>query len=377
MHVLVALALLSAAPPLPPLRIDPLGVSVSGVSSGADMAVQLQVAFSATFAGAGIFAGQAGGCAVTRFPGDTLVPRNGSAGAKVPVCEGCPVGRTLTYDHCKRHPEVVQVPTLVARARAHAAAGRIDALASLAGRRVLLYRGTNDTCYNTGAVNATAQFLLGAGVAARDLVFVRNVSSPHLLPTTERPLCDWEEWPACDFDGAGAALRWIYEAAPGAPPLAPRAADTRATWQHLAPFDQTPFFGDGPFAGFGPNGTAFVPPACRRDASATGGHGGGSGDDADAGCRLHVFLHGCGAGGVDPDGSFEMFSKWGGFTNWAATNRIVVLFPLIDWGAAAATGQEASGCYDGYGQTGPDYDTRSGAQMAVLRRMVDAALQRS
>ena len=103
--VLLATMLLASisaiAPPLPNLRIDPAAVSVSGVSSGADMAVQLLVAFSETFSGAGIFAGQAGGCAVTRFPDDPLLPRTTRAQESVPVCEGCPPNETLTYDHCK------------------------------------------------------------------------------------------------------------------------------------------------------------------------------------------------------------------------------------------------------------------------------------
>ena len=73
----------------------------------------------------------------------------------------------------QRHPEYVVVPTLVSRARAHATAGRIDPLpGALASARVLLYRGLNDTCYSKGAVNATAQFLRGAGVAAGNLKFV-------------------------------------------------------------------------------------------------------------------------------------------------------------------------------------------------------------
>ena len=46
----------AGAAPLPRVRIDPAGVSVSGISSGADMVVQLQVAYSDVFAGVGVFA---------------------------------------------------------------------------------------------------------------------------------------------------------------------------------------------------------------------------------------------------------------------------------------------------------------------------------
>ena len=69
---------------------------------------------------------------------------------------------------------------------------------------------------------------------------------------------------------------------------------------------------------------------------------------------------------------FEPFIKYGGFNEWAMDGRVVVLYPYIDWGASAQTGQEKSGCYDGYGQTGRSYDQRGGAQMRTLRAMIKA-----
>ena len=54
----LAAAATHAVVPLPALTIDPNEVSVSGLSSGGFMAVQMHVAFSATFKkGAGIVAG--------------------------------------------------------------------------------------------------------------------------------------------------------------------------------------------------------------------------------------------------------------------------------------------------------------------------------
>ena len=113
----------SAAPaPLPTLDIAPSGISISGLSSGADFVVQFQVAFSATVKGVGVFAGQPYHCAVTMFEGEPLVspcfgthhwsnastPPSGCTAEKpspdVPYCYNCPPGgRTLLYDHCARH----------------------------------------------------------------------------------------------------------------------------------------------------------------------------------------------------------------------------------------------------------------------------------
>ena len=60
MHLLLATAAAVASAPLLPtdLAIDPTGISISGISSGADFVVQLQVAHSALIKGVGVFAGQ-------------------------------------------------------------------------------------------------------------------------------------------------------------------------------------------------------------------------------------------------------------------------------------------------------------------------------
>jgi poly(3-hydroxybutyrate) depolymerase len=59
------LLMLIAAAALPQLHIDNAGISISGISSGADMAVQMQVAFSSSICGVGVFAGQAYHCEFT------------------------------------------------------------------------------------------------------------------------------------------------------------------------------------------------------------------------------------------------------------------------------------------------------------------------
>jgi poly(3-hydroxybutyrate) depolymerase len=53
----------AAADPLPAFTVDPAQTSVSGLSSGAYMAGQFHVAFSAAIVGAGIVAGGPYDCA--------------------------------------------------------------------------------------------------------------------------------------------------------------------------------------------------------------------------------------------------------------------------------------------------------------------------
>eukprot|EP00958_Prasinococcus_capsulatus_P023971 scaffold3680_cov381-Prasinococcus_capsulatus_cf.AAC.6 len=90
---------------LPRLPIDPERVSCSGHSSGGDFAVQMHIAFSKTIKSACGFDAQPFRCAITRFPSDYLLPQTNSS--SVPVCDGCPRGATLVYDHCKNHAEWV------------------------------------------------------------------------------------------------------------------------------------------------------------------------------------------------------------------------------------------------------------------------------
>ena len=65
---------------------------------------------------------------------------------------------------------------------------------------------------------------------------------------------------------------------------------------------------------------------------------------------------------------FQPFSQYGGFNEWAFNNKMVVLYPLINWTNPQTT-QENSACYDGYGQTGQNYDQKGGGQMQALAAM--------
>jgi hypothetical protein len=273
------LAAASAALASPPSALPRLAlgqVSVSGISSGADLAVQLQVAFSDLIDGAGIFAGQAFHCATQRFPDDNLTSPNPS----VPFCDGCPPGTTLGYDHCKRHPEVAQnISLLVEYARRQAAEGTIAPLTTLAERRVFLYRGTQDHTYNRGAVNATANFFR-TFLPNESVYFEHTVQSAHLVPTIDPYLCWWEEWSGpdnCTFDGAGHVLRWVH----GKNALRGGRVNTTETLhaKYMRDFDQTLYArGDALMAS---RGKVFVPPDCTKEGAA---------------CNVHIFFHVGGSG---------------------------------------------------------------------------------
>ena len=85
-------------------------LTVSGAGNGADMAVQLHVAFSRTISGACLRDAQPFHCATTRFPAEPLVDASHIA---TQLCDRrCESGRTLRFDHCRHDPASIDVGML-------------------------------------------------------------------------------------------------------------------------------------------------------------------------------------------------------------------------------------------------------------------------
>jgi len=361
-------------PSLPRLSIDPTMISISGLSSGADFAVQFTVAFSSIVRGCGIFAGQPYHCAVTRFADEHTVPQccgilpfclkrtctQSTPAPDVPICEPaaegiphCPAGRTLAYDHCKRTPWRVNVSQLAAYAMASADAGLIDPVVGLKSIRAYVYRGLFDTAYLPGSLEKVVEFFEGFGASVQ---FNHTTPSAHAWPTLNYgPRCGPNRGPieACGYDGPGAALQMIYGPQPLHPPIAAGLP---------VPFDQTPFMsadnnGTAKFnettpraTGFAPSGMVYIPATCRKPNSR---------------CGLHFSLHGC-----DVDAYYDKAVAHLGFQRWAESNSLVIVWPRLQNHGGTTETQE--GCWDSYGQTGRDYALKSGVQMEAVRRMITA-----
>eukprot|EP01043_Picozoa_sp_COSAG02_P080794 COSAG02_NODE_19388_length_884_cov_1.236943_1_plen_248_part_00 len=187
-HLLLGAAAAPSAEPLPALNIDPSAITISGISSGADFVVNLHVAHSSVIKGVGVFAGQAYHCAVTRFPKDPALKMFKGLNSSVPVCDGCSPGETLEYDHCKQNPEYVDVDLLVEYARKQSTLGNIDNVSNLAEHPLYFYRGTHDTCYKTGAEEATLSFYSRLTLDRGDnnhVAYEGSVGSNHAQPTLE------------------------------------------------------------------------------------------------------------------------------------------------------------------------------------------------
>jgi poly(3-hydroxybutyrate) depolymerase len=320
----------SAAEQLPALGADLAATSVSGLSSGAYMAGQIEVAHSTQIVGAGIVAGGPFACAETES--SRLIPFWPTAVAQN--------AQQALYKCMRTDWGVPDPKALAERAKELAADGKIDPLAGLAGDNVYLFSGNEDQTVTRPVVEAARSFLKEAGVPETNLTLVEKEGGHAFITEQGGAACGITAKPYvsdCDYDQAKAILAWIYG------PLQERSAEPKG---RFIPFDQQAFAKPGD--GFADEGVVYVPPACA----------------AQGGCRVHIALHGC---EQSRETVGDDFIKESGYAEVADTNRLIILFPQ----AKAITGINPQGCWDWWGYTGLDYLGKDAPQIAAIWAMVE------
>lgn len=312
---------------LPAYGADPQQTSVSGLSSGAFMAVQLQVAYSSSIIGAGVVAGGPYYCAANNvlFAG---------------ICMG-------------QVPFFPPNPFLMANAAKGFASTRlIDPLSNLPKRRVYVFSGTDDSIVRQPAVDATVSFFQQVGVKAGNLEYVNKVPAGHAVitpsngndcPANAAPYISHCNVGGVGYDQAGAVLQHIY----GAPN--PR-VDTPAG--QIVSFNQRAYAANA--TGMADTGFLYVPQSC----TAAGAH-----------CKVHVAIHGCMQAAESVGDKFYTET---GYNNWADNNKILVLYPQVN---KSMTPFNPQGCWDWWGYTGQNYAYKSGPQMKAIKAMVNRLTQ--
>jgi poly(3-hydroxybutyrate) depolymerase len=319
-----------AAETLPELGTDLNATSISGLSSGAFMAVQIEVAHSTQIVGAGIVAGGPYACAESEA--SRLVPFWPSA-----VLQNA----QQALNECMKTTSGTPDPeALTKRAEELAKDGAIDPLAGLADDNVYLFSGNEDQTVTRPVVEAAAAFLKDAGVKAGNLTLVEKEGGHAFITEQGGAACGITATPYvsdCDYDQAKAILAWIYG------PLTGPSAEPKG---RFIVFDQQPF--SEPGDGFADEGMVYVPPSCTEK----------------PGCRVHIALHGC---EQSRETVGDDFIKESGYAEIADTNRLVILFPQ----AKAITGINPQGCWDWWGYTGLDYLGKDAPQIAAIWAMVE------
>lgn len=313
--------LAAAADALPSLGADPSKTSVSGLSSGAFMAVQYQVAFSGSVIGTGVIAGGPYYCAA-----GSLI----NAG----ICMG-------------QVPFLPPNPALLLlAAEGFAETGQIDPLADLRNDRIYVFSGTRDTVVYQQAVDATVSFFRQAGVIDANLEYVNDVEAGHALitpsfgndcPENASPYISHCKVNQQNYDQPGALLQHIYGA------LNKPAESLEGK---IVTFNQREFASAA--TGMADEAFAYVPKSCAQGAV----------------CKVHVAFHGCKQSAAEVGDDFYAKTS---YNNWADANNIVVLYPQVN---ASTLPFNPQGCWDWYGYTGADYALKSGSQLVAVNAMI-------
>lgn len=316
------------------LKIDPAQTTVSGISSGAYMAGQFQVAYSGLVKAAGLVAGG---------PYDCAEVSEGGIAPAVVALKRC-------MDVAMGPPDVA---ALVANAKAREKAKEIDPLSNMAQSKIYLFNGDHDLTVKRPVADATEQFYRALGVTEANFSYVKLPKAAHAYITDGYgAACDFipkegeksEYINNCQYDQAGAIVRFFY--ADARTPNAPAAA------RQPQLFNQAPFVGDTSRSGMGKTGYVYVPEACEGGRQT---------------CRIHVAFHGC---QMASNLIGDHFAVNAGYNRWADVNNIVVLYPQIDGNARPTSNPKA--CWDWFAYTGYDFARKSGFQMTAVRKMIGA-----
>jgi len=307
----------TAATPLPRYSIS--GDYVAGVSSGAAMATQLQVAYSAKFKGAAVFSGPPYYCAQD----------NALRGTNA----------------CASNVWSDQLSTLESDTSTWATQGLIDPTSNLSNKPVWVYHGIYDSTVQASVVGDTVSYFNHFGAST---TYNSTTASGHawISPLGPNP-CSVTQSPFinnCGYDAEHDFLTRFFGSV-----NAPNNGTLTGT---LAAFDQNQYSpgGSAPLLSLDNYGYTYVPSSCAGGAS----------------CRLLVALHGC----------LQSYS-YVGFTfvadsyleQYADTNNMVVLFPQV-----IQTSPNPNACWDwwGYAASDGNYAQKAGKQMTAIVNMVTA-----
>lgn len=309
-----------AAEPLPRLNILPGSLTVSGVSSGGYMATQYQVAFSKDVIGAGIVAAGPWFCA---------------QGSLMRALDECTAGTAIG-------PEIGPSVTAL---RNYAKDEAVDDPSWIVPDRVWLFHGARDAIVGAAVTDSLLRFYR-TYVPPERIHYETQVPAAHGFPADgQGGACAIAQPPwinDCGYDAAGLMLQYLYDGLK---------LPSDASAGELLVFDQERYVTGGMLASFADEGYVFIPKDCA----------------AGRPCRVHVAFHGCRQGGgfVGTD-----FARKAGYNRWADANRIVVLYPQV--ARSHVWPFNPKGCWDWWGYSGENYATRDGAQLATIRRMLDA-----
>lgn len=327
---------------LPALAAQLSETSVSGVSSGGAMAIQLHIAHSRHMKGAGITAGVAYDSADSR---QALVPRimRGYYKSINGIAHTQPSAAEVAQFSIERTKEALK-------------AGGIDHTSHLQNQRVWLFHGTKDIKVAKEAMDGVQAYYLNY-VKHSNVFYMNDLAAPHAqinddYGNPENHIIDF------NYDTPRRLLQLIYGTLD----------DNGGVYErgNLIAFDQSEFVGymqDGRFkhvtperVGLADTGYIYIPSHYEP-------HKG----------RLHVAFHGCDQYADETMG----FVRDAGYNEWAEKNNIVMLYPQT---IGTSVPLNPKGCWDWFGYAAPtDYRSqfarKDGYQIGAIWRMIERLCQ--
>lgn len=329
-------------PQLPAYHINTEQVSISGLSSGAFMATQFHVAYSADVMGAGVIAGGPYFC-VGSYE-NTSFSENSTNICMAPLVIG---------------PDSEK---LFQKAQSFMQRGLIDDLDNLKDDKLYLFSGTADNVVYTEVVDQTEKFYQLAGLSEAHIRYVKEMNAGHAILTdyASDNACDTSKKPFindCDFFQAHDILSQIYDE------LASPVENLQALSGQFIAFDQTQFIPsyDDPqknYTSMSKTAYLYVPDACETQQ-----------------CKLHIALHGC-LQGSEVIG--DRYYKKTGYNEIADANQIIVLYPQVE--PSDSKPNNPLGCWDFWGYSSvdtenPNFYTKNAPQMVAIKAMIDRLAQ--
>eukprot|EP01029_Cantina_marsupialis_P017799 TRINITY_DN40083_c0_g1_i1.p1 TRINITY_DN40083_c0_g1~~TRINITY_DN40083_c0_g1_i1.p1 ORF type:complete len:350 (+),score=92.63 TRINITY_DN40083_c0_g1_i1:100-1149(+) len=305
-------------------------LTVSGLSAGAFMSVQMQVAFSSQIAGSGVVAGGPFYCAKDTLP------------SALTDCMNMPSNIDVS---------ALQEMTMDMYTKDHS----IDNPANLKNVKTLLYSGTEDSVVKHGVALKLHEFY-EKFIPSRSIKTVFDVASEHAMITDKYGNdCSYLGSPFinnCGYNLAQDIFEHIYGQS--------MSASGAFNQESLFSFDQSKYIPNHQHFGLPSSsssldkkGFMYVPKNCQK-----------SSGTCVKKCPVHVAFHGCKQcySKIKYD-----FIKHAGYVELAEANDIIIVFPQT-----VSTWTNMNACFDWWGYTNSDYANKNGIQTNTTMSIVSA-----
>ncbi|MCO5141554.1 MAG: prolyl oligopeptidase family serine peptidase [Oligoflexia bacterium] len=306
------LTVAAIAEPLPKIQIHQEKTTVSGISSGAFMAIQTHIALSNIITGSSAIAGGPFWC------------------SKGSLEHG--------ISHCMSEPEKINTHELLTKLRDYEKTDLIAPTQNLRNDKILLLHGEADTVVKSSAVEKTKE-LYQALVDEAQITTSIVPNMGHGFPTKQYGnKCNKSASPwinQCGFSAAEKILTYFYGSLPE--------ELEKPSSKNLKIYNFTPIIKD---SGIAPYFYLYLPKKC-----------------ANTTCALHIAFHGC---QMSPEFIGTKFVKNAGYNAIAESLGVVILYPQI-----LKTSKNPNGCWDWLGYTDENFATNRGKQIQVIQALLN------